>query len=132
MTIVEFITARLDEVERTATECADLFPAPWVGAFKQVTSEPSGLRDAAIVASTYHSAASHHIERQEPARVLADIAAKRAIIHQHGDGYHECPEGFMDGAETEPHTGWERECPTLIALASVYSDHPDYRWSGIV
>lgn len=64
-----------------------------------------------------------------PARWRAEIAAKRAIIHQHGicDGAHECPDGFMDSAETEPHIGWEVVCMTQRHLASVYSDHPDYR-----
>lgn len=64
-----------------------------------------------------------------PALWRADIAAKRAIIHQHGsnDGAHECPDGFMDGAETEPHTGWELVCMTQRHLASIYSDHPDCR-----
>jgi len=63
-----------------------------------------------------------------PARVLAECEAKRRIIHQHGAGEgHECPDGFMDSAETDPHTGWENDCQTLKFLALPYADHPDYR-----
>lgn len=65
----------------------------------------------------------------DPERALADVAAKRAILHQHGngDGAHECPDGFMDSAETEPHTGYELNCMTVRLLASVYRSDPDYR-----
>lgn len=105
MTIVEFLTARLDEDESVvrawqAKLDTDLaIPASLLG----------GLRD--------------------PKYMHADIASKRAIVHQHGanDGAHECPEGFMDGAETEPHIGWELVCMTQRYLAIPYADHPDYQ-----
>jgi hypothetical protein len=93
MTIVEFLTARLDEWEHALRDEEEMF-------------------------------GSRLIIR----RLRDDIAAKRAIIHQHGigDGAHECPDGFMDSAETEPHTGWEVVCMTQRHLASIYSEHPDY------
>jgi hypothetical protein len=48
-----------------------------------------------------------HIARHDPARVLADVEAKRRIVE------------------------WDAEQPVdrgvLNILASVYADHPDYR-----
>jgi hypothetical protein len=60
-----------------------------------------------------------------PERVLAECEAKRRIVEEHPDygGYGEscarCAESSIDLAP------WP--CPTLRALASVWSDHPDYR-----
>lgn len=64
----------------------------------------------------------HHIVRHDPARVLADVAAKRQIIDIH-QGVHSC--GFSDYDDANP-------CPTLSLLALPYADHSDYReerWS---
>lgn len=65
------------------------------------------------------------------AQVLARIAADRKILRLHGGmaggGAHECPDGFLDGAQTEPHTGWEVECETLRLMASAFADRQGYR-----
>lgn len=78
-----------------------------------------------------------HITRHDPARVLADIAAKRAVVELHGPtrdnrafSMRETPEqscsvcvmahADMD-CENEP---WP--CPTLRALALPYRDHPEF------
>jgi hypothetical protein len=101
MTIVEFLNARLDEEETRELQQTYI---EFTADFKQVNYKGNP-------------------------RTLARIAAERAIIRQHGigDGAHECPDGFLDGAKTEPHTGWEVVCMTQRHLASVYSDHPDFR-----
>lgn len=54
----------------------------------------------------------------DPARVLAQCAAHRAIVEEHrldGDVCAMC--GWQD----------ERGCPTLRALASIYRDHEGFR-----
>ena len=73
-----------------------------------------------------------HIARHDPARVLAECAAKRAIVDRHrrdpdvqrmiyGDIY-PCTEcGDADDSPME----WP--CPTMRILAAVYADHPDYQ-----
>lgn len=126
LTIVEFLTARLDEAERDARLCAEVFPGIWVGAFKQVTCEsPESVE---VVASTEHSVASHHIERHEPAAVLADIAAKRAILERYERAYENSrahPDDFASkGALLALHG-------VVHLLASVHSDHPDYRQDSL-
>jgi len=52
------------------------------------------------------------------------VEAQRAIIGWHSDNPHEC-EGPM-GCEYVSDDD-SRPCSTMLALASVYSDHPDYR-----
>jgi len=75
-----------------------------------------------------------HIARHDPSRVLAECAAKRAIIIEHGE---------MEVASLDRET-WGQPftvcrvcavgprqvvspCPTLKSLAAVYKDHPDYQ-----
>lgn len=68
-----------------------------------------------------------HIARHDPARVLAECAAKRRIVERHGAlDEDECPGcgAYLDGTWR---TGPGELCPDLAALASVYADHPDYR-----
>jgi hypothetical protein len=66
-----------------------------------------------------------HIARHDPARVLREVAAKRAILAR----YEERPANLGDSLQQG------QECMGLLyameALAAVYSDHPDYdpEWS---
>lgn len=71
-----------------------------------------------------------HIVRHDPARVLRDIKAKRLIVEEHapvpalgaGLGCEICVATPSWGPEVV-----SGPCTTLRLLASVYSDHPDYR-----
>ena len=66
---------------------------------------------------------AEHIARWDPARVLADVAAKRAIVDMHetcgtGSGY--CDDGghgYSDGLG----------CGILDYLAQPYAQHPDWQ-----
>ncbi|MFD7661098.1 DUF6221 family protein [Streptomyces sp. NPDC059788] len=74
---------------------------------------------------------SEHIARHDPARVLAEVDAKRRLLVVHAksssydgcvicdDGNDSC--GCMGGAH------WEYPCDTVKLLALSYADHPDYR-----
>jgi len=68
--------------------------------------------------------AGEHIARHDPARVLREVEAKRSIVEQY--------EGYVK-ERTRLMNGWPNiEIPPfMLALAAVYSDHPDYRteWS---
>jgi hypothetical protein len=77
-----------------------------------------------------------HIARHDPARVLREVAAKRAILEDHriikADIDTEefdlgCERCHFNRDEGVAGCGY---CPTLKALAAVYGDHPDYdeRW----
>jgi|GEM_PF-1634836 len=71
-----------------------------------------------------------HIARQDPARVLAEVQAKRGMLDLHVLAEQDYGDGFVtelcmvcDPEEPEPFY----PCRTLRHLAAVYADHPEYR-----
>jgi hypothetical protein len=113
-TLVEFLHARLAEDEQVARVAT---PGPW--------------RWAALGEAT-----TDHIARHDPARVLAEIDAKRRIVDMHS-GHHECAAWDRHSTDLTPtdHTdtvlvdrGYTHEDdPTLRLLALPYAAHKDYR-----
>jgi hypothetical protein len=85
------------------------------------------------VAVAVGSYAAEHIALNDPGHVLADLAAKRAIVTQHGpvsrfDGTVTCetciegpPYMLSDLSAMEPYP-----CPTLRALGAPFASHPDF------
>jgi hypothetical protein len=163
MTIVEFLLARLAEDEQSARTCAGVYPAPWEVidrgySAKLSTGEPYFLSLAEIYQDqarelAWVGDALEHVARHDPARVLADCAAKRAIVEWHkawpvllsspakvedvearrGD-----PTAFVMRAVQQVEWTTQQEyvarfgtepptAPMLRHLAAVYSDHLDYR-----
>jgi hypothetical protein len=138
VTITEFLEARIAEDEAAARRCEKAFPGSW-------DVEDRGYHAHVVCDGPYF----HHVSELDqqhtnvdhlggalqmiadfnPARVLAECAAKRAII-----GGHEGRRDLYGGrdaylcemcTEAGPNAqGWP--CATLKALAAVYSDHPDY------
>lgn len=125
--IVEFLTARLDEDERIAQAASAR--APWshnaddywmiVGADGYVI-----VYDESAPAQ----AEAAHIAHHDPARALAEVAAKRGILGEHTR--HErfgrvecgrCIDCASWGDESEP---WP--CPTVSAVLLAYAGHPDF------
>ena len=104
--IAAFITARLNEDERRALAARDQWnddPFEW-----------EDLPDAVF----------SHARNLDPARVLREVAALRAIVAAHStvcvktvEKYGEVVAWYY--AETDP-------CPDLRHLASIWADHPDY------
>jgi hypothetical protein len=107
-------------------------------------SGPRSILDGESVAT--------HIARWDPARVLAEVSSKRAILdlhkpcHVEGDPW-SCTDGHygseglgLDGAQpARCGVCWGDEwdmgggpqlmaspCPTLLAVAQPYADHPDF------
>jgi len=77
----------------------------------------------------------------KPPRVLAECAAKRAVLTLHRDngasqGDTDTGYGVLDHAcatcGSFGEYGEEFPCGTVTALASVYADHPDYqqKWAS--
>ena len=106
LTLTAFLAARYDEAEAAARAAEPWWPSTFTQPF---ATEPRAV----------------HIARHDPARVLADIAAKRAIIQawilrdQQGSGTGE-------GAATIA----SHAVGVLVALkhlAAVHAEHPDYR-----
>lgn len=59
-------------------------------------------------------------------RMLAECAAKRKIIVEHGPDSHQWCIGCHFGSDEERMYKID-ECPTKRMLAEPYADHPDYR-----
>lgn len=81
-----FLAARLDEHENAARNAA---PAPWThdyvrhGALVVDGNEETVADPGYRWSDRTHLANGWHIELHDPAYVLADIAAKRAILERH-------------------------------------------------
>jgi Family of unknown function (DUF6221) len=129
--LVAFLAARLDEDHVVAEAALAIDPAPWTadasddGSTQQRSGAGAGLVIAADGIALWDCEGSNtlcmtapsadHIARHDPARVLADIAAKRRIV------------------ETCADMMWKHEGgPDVVAdavlrdLAAIYAEHPDY------
>jgi len=71
---------------------------------------------------------AQHIARHDPARVLREVAAKRAILELHKpnsnliDQWTRCYHCNDDYGQRRPYP-----CQTVRLLAAIYDGHPDYR-----
>lgn len=145
--IAAFLTARLDEDEQVAR---DATPGPWLADYGDddevyTMSDPVRTSEAnpdvcdyAVIryirggARDRTEANMVYIARHDPARVLADIAAKRRILARHrnfdfpfnpdGDGPGDYAWTAHCDCCSQP---WP--CPDLRDLASQFADHPDYK-----
>lgn len=118
-TLVEFLTARLDE-EREVAEREYAYPS----GTPRDWSHTAGDADSMLVSMF------------SPARVLAEVAAKRAIVDLHTPkdrtGMYCCPvcvswELWVSQEPGEALPLDDAPCATLRALALPYASHPDYR-----
>lgn len=131
--MVEFIRARLDEDERIARAVEDRSD-PWHGQWRAEGNQALRTRNGWVLA--HNRGEPHvpgllaHIARHDPARVLAEVDAKRRILDDvvdeasgldaQVDG--EFRVGIRD-TKTEPYLG----DVLLRLLALPYASHPDYR-----
>ena len=122
--VIKFLSARLSEDEVAAHAAADkqggsvwaITDIPYEGicvwAELDVPGETSEVTD--------------HLARHDPARVLREVASKRAILQAYGRAPSASSHisAFVRGQDA----GYaEALADTLRHLASAYSDHPDYR-----
>lgn len=136
MRIEEFIEARLDEDEALAQECS---PAPW-----KVNDESypeyilDGEGNAHVSGGRWGGEArifdcdedALHIARHDPAHVLRQCAALRELFDRakperecrgHPGPWMPCGD-YGPGYCQEPH-----EADDLCVIASIWSEHPDFR-----
>ncbi|MFI1472060.1 DUF6221 family protein [Streptomyces wuyuanensis] len=121
--LVAFLRARLDEDEQAARKLLDEKrpgrAERWEfcddGAIRD-----TGPRRSLRVKFTWPPEADH-IVRHDPARVLADVEAKRELLRLHTLNGWVC--STCDNGEV-PGDGYP--CPTLRLLALPYASHADY------
>ncbi|GAA1992823.1 DUF6221 family protein [Isoptericola halotolerans] len=108
MTIVEFLTARLDEDEAVARALiGSPLAGELMGAGVPLPRTPEGLRFMAY---------------NLPQRVLIEVEAKRRIVALHSGDAAWCS-WSQDANERH---GDGPDCDTLRLLALPHADHPDY------
>lgn len=115
--LVQFLRARLDEDEQAARRAGD--------SFRQISETgvivaTEGDR-AEECASANWAGIAEHIVRHDPARVLAEVEAKRELLADYERFVAE-RRRMMGGWDSYPEPS-----PVLTAFATVYADHPDYR-----
>jgi hypothetical protein len=120
--LAAFLTARLDEDEAAAVAGAGSAVYGHMG--DTAAEEVLGM----AVSEGCSGEGIEHLERWLPARVLAEVAAKRAIV----DDY-QAIKGHRDTVEDEPKQ-WAATHMIVVSLrsvlaqlANVYAKHPDYR-----
>jgi len=134
--LTEFLKARLDEDEQAARKAAEICGCHPIAPAWSFHDERTDGR--ILIADNPHPETRHklgrrwngtyqelfaaeHIARWDPARVLAEVEAKRRIIREYEaaaayyDQHPDAPAGEAHGLYT-----------TLKALALPYADHPDY------
>ncbi|MFG2993968.1 DUF6221 family protein [Streptomyces sp. NPDC048257] len=123
--LVQFLHARLHEDEQTANGHQQ-----WSASWHQddMANEIRDDENAGTVAFVPRAGDRAHIARHDPARVLAEIGAKRQILRRLAGAEFALsvtkkdtvPHGLMTGAVNS----W-RDAVRLLAVP--YADHPDYR-----
>lgn len=138
-TLAEFIKARLDEDEATAQAAIAETPAcrrcegratgQWsISAEHNPVIKDAGAAQCSqvVVYNDGSPLVNEHIARNDPARVLREVAATRRALSRHRpterrDGWH--PTCWFDNHR------WP--CAAVLDMAAIWSDHPDYdpAWS---
>lgn len=138
--LITFLRARLDEDEQAALSWPE-GSRQWqtVGgrklSYRNDSSEMVTAIDVSNASSLWNEQiyvkydlddAPEHIARHDPARVLAEVDAKRGLIELHEAADHEyadepvCLSCDQGGPLPYP-------CPTLRLLALPFAEHPDYQ-----
>lgn len=132
MNITEFLEARIAEDEAVARAAS---PGPWKWVGDTADDTASLYSGDALVISAYGNHTEGYLECGDadrayiachnPARVLTECAAKRAIIHLHRAAqWFSVPHGCVTCRVRAVPV--EFPCQTVRVLAAVYADHPDY------
>ena len=125
--LTAFLLARVAEAEERARAATT---APWLaitiypeGRAKVSRTEGNEDEDWAFIRGL-SKANAEHIAANDPIHVLAQCAALRTVVELHGnDG-----DGACASCGSFTTLGYEQRypCPTLLALAQPYADHPDF------
>ncbi|MBP2583380.1 hypothetical protein J3A78_003858 [Streptomyces sp. PvR006] len=108
--LIAFLSARLDEDAAAARRAGDSFRQ--IGETGVIVATEGDRAEEC--ASANWAGIADHIVRHDPARVLAEVNAKRRIVTAYENYDNDAPE--LDVPES-----------VLRLLALPYADHPDYR-----
>jgi len=137
LSIVDFLNARLAEDQTAAEAARDLMDEPWKvipeGPEEENYSGEYRISNGGTVAGRVEEAKAAFIARHDPARVLREVAAKRAMIAEHHtDPDYETPACVVCqwdvDCQTPQHDLDEDDfpCGVLRHTAWPWHDHPDW------
>lgn len=115
--LVQFLRDRLDEDEAAARRAGDSFRQ--IGETGVIVATEGDRAEEC--ASANWAGIAEHIVRHDPARVLAEVEAKRVLLADYERFVAE-RRRMMGGWDSYPEPS-----PVLMAFAAVYADHSDYR-----
>lgn len=124
-TLAEFVKARLDEDEAAARE-SHYEGQRWITEEEGVYRWP----DDELVHLADRKADARHIARHDPARVLREVEAKRAILGAYQAAVARQVAAAEGRADEEPEWHVARRAAlhfACSAIAAIYSDHAGYR-----
>ena len=143
ITLADFLLQRIADDEAVAREAQALARSPWRATYGRQVEEPEPGHLVTPEDEYAHSdeppdAIALHIARHDPARVLADCAARRAIVELHEDA-RQAKDVYNRGYEAgdlstpndlrfrlDANVRWAALDGVLRQLASAYVDHPDF------
>ena len=141
--LVEFLTARLDQIELAAKTCSEVYPGPWElsdrGWMAKVSADEPNYRiitqleQNKSIEGGWLGDYLEHIAFHDPTQVLADVAAKRALIEYAyvAESTLDMEFGCAHTAEQirrgECHAGQSDQMEIFRILASAYRGHYDYQ-----
>lgn len=127
MDLIEFLRARLDDDEQIARTAAGQNAdgsRTWPSWSYDRDNFLVQVGDSSwFAAQKTGDADGEHIARHDPARVLADVDAKRRIIETYRKCLHMCAAGH-ETAYSQGELGAYESAAKLLALS--YAAHPDY------
>ena len=131
LTLADFLLARIAEDEKAARDCAKVYPGEWDlydrghsakvqadGPTFRIVAEFEDQDEAMAQGLVWLGDALTHIQRNSPARVLAECEAKRQLI----EGFQRHVRDYRHGYTSAQPPSW-----VLRRLVLPYVDHPDYR-----
>lgn len=123
--LVTWLRAQLDEDERVALVVPENARVWTLDGGTIHAGHPTDE----VVDWVHYDGAWEHIARHDPARVLAEVDAKRRILDEHAPEKHPtgmrcsvCAEGPYYDA-----TWYDAPCPTVRLIALPYAGRPGYR-----
>ncbi|WP_031051159.1 DUF6221 family protein [Streptomyces sp. NRRL F-5650] len=128
---LQWLREQLDDDERTARAATD---GPWTTMGQRVLdpSPPSnrlgiGMAVGHAAASADYNETAEHIARHDPARVLAEVEAKRGVLRQYTDLREQVrnPVSAENRSRARALQGEIGDVLRLLALP--YADRPGYR-----
>lgn len=133
--LIEFLQARLNEDQTAAEGASNKGHAEWHTVFGQTGDyevEDDAGRPVTGELVEWTSQAVH-IARHDPARELAEVAAKRAVVERHSSSdfqYVGDDGGGVSEYAGEPTCDYCNRpwpCPDLLDVGLPFASHPDYR-----